>query len=100
MTDGDTPKSKDQCYAELRKAAQTEYENGCDLPTVTLKVDFVNCADTEEYRQYSVDKCVTADMRRSRWAFLQSKLGETLRSTALLYSHCFQVAPDAVSLFW
>ena len=52
VTDGDTPKSKDQCYAELRKAAQTEYENGCDLPTVTLKVDFVNCADTEEYRQY------------------------------------------------
>ena len=52
MTDGDTPKSKDQCYTELRKAAQTEYENGCDLPTVTLKVDFVNCADTEEYRQY------------------------------------------------
>ena len=52
VTDGDTPKSKDQCYDELRKAAQTEYENGCDLPTVTLKVDFVNCADTEEYRQY------------------------------------------------
>ena len=52
VTDGDAPKSKDQCYAELRKAAQTEYENGCDLPTVTLKVDFVNCADTEEYRQY------------------------------------------------
>ena len=52
VTDGDTPKSKDQCYTELRKAAQTEYENGCDLPTVTLKVDFVNCADTEEYRQY------------------------------------------------
>ena len=52
VTDGDTPKSKDQCYAELRKAAQTEYANGCDLPTVTLKVDFVNCADTEEYRQY------------------------------------------------
>ena len=28
----------------MRKAAQAEYENGCDLPTVTLKVDFVNCA--------------------------------------------------------
>ena len=36
----------------MRNAAQTEYENGCDLPTVTLKVDFINCADTEEYRQY------------------------------------------------
>ena len=51
-TEGDEQKSKDQCYAEMRNAAQTEYENGCDLPTVTLKVDFVNCADTEEYRQY------------------------------------------------
>ena len=52
VTDGDAPKSKDQCYAELRNAAHTEYEYGCDLPTVTLKVDFVNFADTEEYRQY------------------------------------------------
>ena len=52
VTEGDEQKSKDQCYAEMRNAAQTEYENGCDLPTVTLKVDFINCADTEEYRQY------------------------------------------------
>ena len=41
-----------QCYEEMRSAVQAEYEKGCDLPTVTLKVDFVNCADTEEYRQY------------------------------------------------
>ena len=52
VTEGDEQKSKDQCYTEMRNAAQTEYENGCDLPTVTLKVDFINCADTEEYRQY------------------------------------------------
>ena len=52
VTDGDAPKSRDQCYAEMRKAAQAEYDRGCDLPTVTLRVDFVNCADTEEYRQY------------------------------------------------
>lgn len=45
-------KTKAQCYAEMRQAAQAEYDKGCDLPTVTLKVDFVNCADTEEYRQY------------------------------------------------
>ena len=45
-------RTKDQCYAEMRKAAQAEFDRGCDLPTVTLKVDFVNCADTEEYRQY------------------------------------------------
>ena len=35
-----------------RCAAQAEFDKGCDLPTVTLKVDFINCADTEEYRRY------------------------------------------------
>ena len=53
VTDSDEPKSKAQCYAEMRKAAQDEYAKGCDLPTVTLKVDFVNCSDAEEYRQYA-----------------------------------------------
>ena len=53
VTDGDEPKSKTQCYAEMRKAAQTEFDAGCDLPTVMLKVDFVNCSDAEEYKQYA-----------------------------------------------
>ena len=53
VTDGDEPKSKAQCYAEMRKAAQAEFDAGCDLPTVTLKVNFVNCSDTEEYKQYA-----------------------------------------------
>ena len=53
VTDGDEPKSKAQCYAEMRKAAQDEYAKGCDLPTITLKVDFVNCSDAEEYKQYA-----------------------------------------------
>ena len=53
VTDGDEPKSKTQCYAEMRKAAQVEFDAGCDLPTVTLKVDFVNCSDAEEYKQYA-----------------------------------------------
>ena len=52
VTKGDDKKTKAQCYTEMRKAAQAEYEKGCDLPTVTLKVDFINCAETEEYRQY------------------------------------------------
>ena len=45
-------KTKAQCYTQMRSAAQAEFEKGCDKPTITLKVDFVNCADTEEYRQY------------------------------------------------
>ena len=53
VTDGDELKSKTQCYAEMRKAAQAEFDGGCDLPTVTLKVDFVNCSDAEEYKQYA-----------------------------------------------
>ena len=53
VTDGDEPKSKAQCYSEMRKAAQAEFDAGCDLPTVTLKVDFINCSDAEEYKQYA-----------------------------------------------
>ena len=53
VTDGDEPKSKAQCYAEMRKAAQAEFDAGCDLPTVTLKVDFISCSDAEEYKQYA-----------------------------------------------
>ena len=53
VTDGDEPKSKAQCYAEMRKAAQAEFDAGCDLPTITLKVDFISCSDAEEYRQYA-----------------------------------------------
>ena len=39
VTEGDEKKSKDQCYTEMRNAVQAEYDKGCDLPTVTLKVD-------------------------------------------------------------
>ena len=53
VTDGDEPKSKAQCYAEMRKATQAEFDAGCDLPTVTLKVDFISCSDAEEYKQYA-----------------------------------------------
>ncbi len=53
VTDGDEPKSKTQCYAEMRKAAQAEFDAGCDLPMVTLKADFINCSDAEEYKQYA-----------------------------------------------
>ena len=52
VTEGDEKKSKDQCYTEMRNAAQAEYDKGCDLPTVTLKVDFINCAETVEYQAY------------------------------------------------
>ena len=51
-TDGDNKKTKEQCYVEMRSQAQAQFDAGCDTPTVTLSVDFINCADTEEYREY------------------------------------------------
>ncbi len=51
-TDGDDKKTREQCFADMRKAAQAEFDAGCDVPTVTLNVDFINCAETEEYREY------------------------------------------------
>lgn len=51
-TDGDDKKTKEQCYVEMRSQVQAQFDAGCDTPTVTLSVDFINCADTEEYREY------------------------------------------------
>lgn len=42
----------EQAKTKMREAAQAEFEAGCDLPTVTLDVDFINCAETEEYKPY------------------------------------------------
>ena len=53
VTEGDETKSKAQCYEEMRSAVRAEYDVGCDLPTVTLSVDFVNCTNAEEYKQYA-----------------------------------------------
>ena len=52
VTSGDDKKTKAQCYEAMRNAVQAEYDAGCDLPTITLKVDFINCAETVEYAQY------------------------------------------------
>ena len=52
-TDEDNPKTLDQCRAEMRTAAQKQFEAGCDQPTVTLNVDYINTADTEEYKDYA-----------------------------------------------
>ena len=46
--------SKSEVYKKLREAVQTEFDNGCDLPTVSLSVDFLNVDDTEEYRDFGI----------------------------------------------
>lgn len=50
----DDDNSKSEVYRKLREAAQTELDNGCDLPTVTLDVDFLSVDDTEEYRDFGI----------------------------------------------
>ena len=46
-------KSKAQCYTEMRQAAQDEFDKGCDLPKVTLTVEFIDVTETEEYKPYA-----------------------------------------------
>ena len=50
-TEGDDM-TREEAYEKMREAVQAEYDKGCDLPTVTLDVDFINLDDTEEYAQY------------------------------------------------
>lgn len=49
---GDDRRTKEECYALMRQAAQDAYDAGDDLPDVTLNVSFIDCAETEEYSQY------------------------------------------------
>lgn len=51
-TKGDDRRTKEECYALMRQAAQDAYDAGDDLPDVTLNVSFIDCAETEEYSQY------------------------------------------------
>lgn len=46
--------SREAVYEKLRQAVQDEFDKGCDLPTVTLDVDFINVDDTVEYAQYGM----------------------------------------------
>lgn len=44
--------TESQVKMKVREAALAEFDMGCDMPTVTLKVDFINCTNAEEYKQY------------------------------------------------
>lgn len=58
VTKGDDARTKEECYEIMRAAVQKAYDEGADLPDVTLNVDFVDVTDIEEYRQYEHLKSV------------------------------------------
>lgn len=51
-TKGDDKRTKEECYDLMREAVRAAYRDGADRPDVALNVDFVDCAETEEYKQY------------------------------------------------
>lgn len=64
-----TPMSKDECYALMRQAAADEFAKGCDLPNLTLEIDFIHIGDTEEYKQYrNLERVFLYDLVRIRHA--------------------------------
>lgn len=51
-----------QVKAELKARAKAEFAAGCDLPELTMTVDFISLGDTEEYKQYrNLDKVYLFD---------------------------------------
>ena len=51
-----------QVKAELKERAEAEFAAGCDLPELTMTVDFISLGDTEEYKQYrNLDKVYLFD---------------------------------------
>ena len=54
--------SNSKAYAEMRKQANAVFENGGDLPSVEMSVEFVNLGDTAEYAQYKdLERCFLWD---------------------------------------
>ena len=49
---GEDVDSNSKAYAEMKKQANAVFENGGDLPTVEMSVEFVNLGDTAEYDQF------------------------------------------------
>lgn len=44
--------TKEELWEALRKAAQADFEAGCDLPEVNYQVNLIDLSQTEEYRNY------------------------------------------------
>ena len=55
---GDETRTKEECYELMRAAVRKAYDEGADLPDVTLNVDFVDVTEIEEYKQYTHLKSV------------------------------------------
>ena len=63
------PFTKEQCYELMRQAAADEFAKGCDMPDLTLDIDFIHIGDTEEYRQYrNLERVFLYDLVRIRHA--------------------------------
>lgn len=95
-TDDDAAVTKEDVYQKLREAAQKEFDNGCDLATLTLTVDFVNCADTEEYKQYRfLQNIYIGDSVR----VINSRIGVDTRIRMTDYTfNCLTLQYDAMTL--
>ena len=51
-----------QVKSTLKTMAQAEFATGCDLPELSMTVDFISLGDTEEYKQYrDLDKVYLYD---------------------------------------
>lgn len=47
---GSDTRTKAECYTLMRAAAQAEFDAGCDLPDMTIDIDFVAIKDLEKYK--------------------------------------------------
>ena len=48
----DTDEDTEKAYEQMRNAAYAAYEDGVDMPTLSIKVDFVELSKVKEYEQY------------------------------------------------
>ena len=57
-TDADVENAKNIVYQQLRERAQKQFANGIDKPPTNYTINFIQLADTEEYKEFAkLEKC-------------------------------------------
>lgn len=86
----------EEARAELKKRAEAEFEDGCDLPSYGMEVDFILLGNTAEYSQYAglqsvhlfdtvtvIDKLINLTAKLRATGYVWDVLAEQYQSVTL-----------------
>ena len=97
-----TPMSKEECYVLMRQAAADEFAKGCDLPDLTLEIDFIHIGDRRNISStaiwngcFCMTWCASVTRRQALWPKRRCP-----DMNGMLYSSGISVSKSGTCLPW